>query len=436
MAETEAAAGETSGAQTPEHQNQSPKEQKPVKVECCVFEDAPTPCCDINYIGEEDIAAWLGGEPTASEDGKPLAAGLRLVFVRWRRVHAHPLDDVTFREVHDALGVPQDHSSYARQVMAGCGRYSVSTTQSVLVSYLIVSLLDSSIVIKSDSNSNITTGYVLYGGSTSPDKILSRIKDEFPSNPHPFLVPMILWENSASKIANSIASQFFAVSELERETGFGYNHIRNNQADAGESSKAVDIADRIKALGKSTGVVIATIFNLQALSQKVGFVLKELQDDGSLAMRQRAEFLKSALEEKLTECSMIEKRLQAQQTVIYNMIAQQDSKANISIASDSKALAEASKRDSSAMKIIAILTTMFLPGTFISALFAMPILNWDVPSVSEVAGNHFWFYWAVSVPLTGVVMAVLGAYAWYQGRKNRIKVQKARESTDEKVKIV
>jgi hypothetical protein len=36
------------------------------------------------------------------------------------------------------------------------------------------------------------------------------------------------------------------------------------------------------------------------------------------------------------------------------------------MARDSKELAEASKRDSSAMKIIAVLTTLFLPGTFIA----------------------------------------------------------------------
>jgi hypothetical protein len=36
------------------------------------------------------------------------------------------------------------------------------------------------------------------------------------------------------------------------------------------------------------------------------------------------------------------------------------------IAKDSKELAEASKRDSAAMKIIAVLTTIFLPATFLA----------------------------------------------------------------------
>ena len=39
---------------------------------------------------------------------------------------------------------------------------------------------------------------------------------------------------------------------------------------------------------------------------------------------------------------------------------------NHEIAVDSKEIAAASRRDSSAMKIIAVLTTIFLPGTFIA----------------------------------------------------------------------
>ena len=39
------------------------------------------------------------------------------------------------------------------------------------------------------------------------------------------------------------------------------------------------------------------------------------------------------------------------------------------MARDSKELAEASKRDSSSMKVIAVLTTLFLPGTFIAVSF-------------------------------------------------------------------
>ncbi|KAK0730104.1 hypothetical protein B0H67DRAFT_23833 [Lasiosphaeris hirsuta] len=102
---------------------------------------------------------------------------------------------------------------------------------------------------------------------------------------------------------------------------------------------------------------------------------------------------------------------------------------NRGIASDSKELAAASKRDSASMKIIAILTTAFLPGTFISALSAIPLFDREVPSVGEVMGCHFWFYWAISIPLTLLVIGIFGLYALFQDRKNTRTAQEAREIT-------
>lgn len=120
------------------------------------------------------------------------------------------------------------------------------------------------------------------------------------------------------------------------------------------------------------------------------------------------------------------------------------------MARDSKELAAASKRDSSAMKVIAVLTALFLPGTCIAVsvegaprkgvlssdskcpraqtLFAMPILNWNAFSMRDVMTSHFWLYWAVTIPLTIVVMAIVGAYGLVQARENRRAADKARKN--------
>ncbi|KAK7420624.1 hypothetical protein QQZ08_010316 [Neonectria magnoliae] len=63
-------------------------------------------------------------------------------------------------------------------------------------------------------------------------------------------------------------------------------------------------------------------------------------------------------------------------------------------------LAMAATRDSSSMKVIAIMTMAFLPGTFLAALFAVPSLDWDSQTV--VQGN-FWVYWAFAIPFTIMV---------------------------------
>jgi len=58
------------------------------------------------------------------------------------------------------------------------------------------------------------------------------------------------------------------------------------------------------------------------------------------------------------------------------------------------------------MKSIALLTMIVLPGTFISTLFAVPLFNWDAESWSGVAKSRFWFYWAITLPLTILTLVI------------------------------
>ena len=87
-------------------------------------------------------------------------------------------------------------------------------------------------------------------------------------------------------------------------------------------------------------------------------------------LRDRIKYLESTVEHTLLDGN-IQTRLQAQQQVVFNLIAQEDTKINISLAKDSREIAAASKQDSLAMKIIAMLTTLFLPGTFMAV--SLPI---------------------------------------------------------------
>jgi Mg2+ and Co2+ transporter CorA len=87
-------------------------------------------------------------------------------------------------------------------------------------------------------------------------------------------------------------------------------------------------------------------------------------------------------------------------------MAQKDSKVNISLAETSATIAQESKKDSSSMKAIAVLTMCFLPGTFLAAIFAMPLFNWDASEGEAVVKSGFRWYWAIAVPLTVLVLGV------------------------------
>jgi len=95
-------------------------------------------------------------------------------------------------------------------------------------------------------------------------------------------------------------------------------------------------------------------------------------------------------------------RLRNEINLVFNMVAQSNSLSTI-------AISKAAQSDSRAMRTIAILTLLFLPGTFISTLLAMPFFS--VLTDSETGAerwsvsNKFWIYWAITAPITIITVS-------------------------------
>jgi Mg2+ and Co2+ transporter CorA len=89
-----------------------------------------------------------------------------------------------------------------------------------------------------------------------------------------------------------------------------------------------------------------------------------------------------------------------------------DQRSNILIANSSHTIAVESKRDNLSMMTIAAITMVFLPGTFVASLFAMPLLDWTHADSNKIVQSGFWIYWAVTVPLT--ILTILLWLAWFR----------------------
>ena len=87
-----------------------------------------------------------------------------------------------------------------------------------------------------------------------------------------------------------------------------------------------------------------------------------------------------------------------------------------------------SQRDTSAMKTVAIVTMVFLPGTFVASFFAMPMLNWDAAAYNRIVNRRFWIYWIVTVPLTIAVFVL-----WWARQK--VKERKERKANKERAEM-
>lgn len=129
-------------------------------------------------------------------------------------------------------------------------------------------------------------------------------------------------------------------------------------------------------------------------------------------------------------------------STIYNLIAQRDQATNlaiaaasreiavqsrndqansIAIAESSQKIAEETKRDSNAMKMIALVTMIYLPGTFIATCFSMGLFQWDA-GASDVVNPRIWLYFLFTGVLTLFTIGGFAGWLWWQDRG----VQKSR----------
>ncbi len=135
------------------------------------------------------------------------------------------------------------------------------------------------------------------------------------------------------------------------------------------------------------------------------------------------------LELEKAELEFLSSIIKNQSTVLFNLINQRDSRLNYSVARSSQQIAAASKRDSSAMKTISILTLVFLPGTFVSAVFSTEIFDFGEghAGYGRVA-KAWWIYMLCCLLLTALTVGVWAG--WMVWRLNKSREEERREMED------
>jgi len=112
---------------------------------------------------------------------------------------------------------------------------------------------------------------------------------------------------------------------------------------------------------------------------------------------------------------------------LFHIITQNDVILSHERAKDSRLLALAAQRDSSSMKCLAVVTMFFLPGTFVSTLFAMPLFDWQEPNGPNLGiwqnraiwGPRLMAFATVTIPLMLFTFAVWGLWIFMQGLQGR-----------------
>ncbi|KAF7918901.1 hypothetical protein EAE99_008626 [Botrytis elliptica] len=126
-------------------------------------------------------------------------------------------------------------------------------------------------------------------------------------------------------------------------------------------------------------------------------------EQANIALREKCEFLLGWNVELSSRVTAQRRIVKIQIGSVQNLLMQRESKITTS-------MMEARKGDANAIKTIAFLLMAFLPGAYIAVLFSGSMFDWQAERMSGVLSEWFWLYWAVTGPLTAVV---LGSWIWW-----------------------
>jgi DNA-directed RNA polymerase subunit RPC12/RpoP len=98
--------------------------------------------------------------------------------------------------------------------------------------------------------------------------------------------------------------------------------------------------------------------------------------------------------------------------------SRKDQKVSVDIANSSRLIAYNTLRDSASMKAIANVTMVFLPGTFMASVFAMPFFS-SQKTVGFFVSGRIWIYVVITLPLTLATLACAWAWHHFSARSHR-----------------
>lgn len=165
-----------------------------------------------------------------------------------------------------------------------------------------------------------------------------------------------------------------------------------------------DIGRHVIHVVESLGLSIKTIHHMMKHHEEIAAALA-INGNQIRRVRQRLLSQEYLLDGVRYRCNATKERLAEEVRLTFNMIAQYDSTTAVKIG-------QAAQRDSSAMRTIAIMTLIFLPGTFISAMFGMQFFDYDNTAGTMSVSKKFWIYWVFTIPITAITLLVW--YFWPQ----------------------
>lgn len=287
--------------------------------------------------------------------------------------------------------------------------------------------------------SNATTYAMLHGFQAHElIGLLSAMNEFKTSSAHPLLLPVLLCEMLTESDSNEIKRHGSNLFQVEHQTNLirigQPNTMHSNDQTVFAEDDLEDITRRLNAIMSRLAfhemrinanvTLVATIINNFKVLERRCVDLSPDEEDSEpylmhMKMRRRLQNLQVEQAALLNEIACNQKVAAGQLQIVYNLIAQRDTRENLRVASISTSIAATTKDDSFVMRTVAVMTILFLPTTAISSMFSMSVFDWHAVGGNAVLSRRFWIYWAVVAPLTLVVLTAW--LIWIYRHKKREK---------------
>ncbi|KAI0109856.1 hypothetical protein F4814DRAFT_424759 [Daldinia grandis] len=241
---------------------------------------------------------------------------------------------------------------------------------------------------------------------------------------NPFLIPTLVSQHLTEAFCSAVDRNFDRLHQAEfgsGQTGItmigedGMPMPRGNCEDPNLSVTVLGVAQHalaveayIKGQLLSVDLIKSEILAFP-WQQSPSIDHDRIKEQNELLVKQ-LDFISRTLDIALIRIDHLKQRTTVQATAIANLLAQRNNETNYRLAKSSTSIAHDTRRDSLAMKSIAILTMIFLPATFTATYFTTPAIATSEPSQG--------LYWIVTVPLTLVVMT-LWIFSFYVLARNK-----------------
>ncbi|TVY43824.1 hypothetical protein LOCC1_G004859 [Lachnellula occidentalis] len=413
--------------------------------------------CHEGSLDETNLASWLEkdvsqpspvnengngkGSETAGPTSRRFLGGLRLMIGVCNFSHPEsrrtiPFTQESFKLVEQHLGMPEEFKysligTTSRAFKFSCPKNSGTShfkpTNCFVFRFGVFRPSYYQLALSHDPLTNITHGLLLSKTTHHGFPLLIQtLKQHQIHCTHPLLTAALLSKIVITAVANRVQAVDRILNELE-ETAGQHEYINIPLRNPLEMD-FMTATRRLNFVGRTLGVermrAEAMILALGVMGKDIaGFgklISTSTSDDenGRATHEDATRMVGELITCHVDECQNLalraeyeEKRTQTQLAVVYQFMTQKEAIVNSKIAYTSAMIATESKKDSSAMKAIAVLTMIFLPGTFIATIFAMPLFNWD-NNAHPLFNDNFKYYWAIAIPLTLFVLFLWGLSVW------------------------